>query len=151
MKNNTFSLLAIAVSAAFSSAACADINNIVISDSIEDPTHNKAIAISATKSVSITPCRDAEGISHKRIGEIQGSSYRSPLIADGKYISDAEYLVTGVVSAVTTGLEKGFYLFDDDGITTTSNGIFVETDKPLDANIIGQKSVCVVLSKKITA
>lgn len=142
MKNNTFSLLAIAVSAAFSSAACADINNIVISDSIEDPSHNKAIAISAIKSVSVTPCRDAAGISHKRIGEIQGSSYRSPLIADGKYTSGEEYLVTGVVSAVTTELEKGFYLFDDDGITTTSNGIFVETDKPLDATLIGQK-ICV--------
>ncbi|PSV10681.1 ExeM/NucH family extracellular endonuclease [Photobacterium kishitanii] len=142
MNNKSLSLLALAVSAAISSSSYAGIDKVFISKDVEGSSNNKTIEILATKSASITPCRDAKGISQKRIGEIQGSSYRSPLIADGKYKSDAEYLVTGVVSAVTTGLEKGFYLFDDDGVNTTSNGIFVETNVPLNADLVGQE-ICV--------
>ena len=96
----------------------------------------------APQSDQVLPCTDAEGVSRKLIGEVQGDSYRSPLIADGKYKSDAEYLVTGVVSAVTTGLEKGFYLFDDDGVKTTSNGVFVQTNKLPNADLVGQE-ICV--------
>ncbi len=72
MNNKSLSLLALAVSAAISSSSYAGINNVSISKDVEGTSNNKAIEILATKSSSITPCRDAKGISQKRIGEIQG-------------------------------------------------------------------------------
>lgn len=97
----------------------------------------------AEKSDDPTPCTEADGnIDPKLIAEVQGSGFRSPLIEDGKFISDNEYLVTGIVSGVATNLVKGFYLYDSDGDETTSDGVFVSTSTPIDSSMIGQK-VCV--------
>ncbi|MDN3679405.1 ExeM/NucH family extracellular endonuclease [Vibrio tapetis subsp. quintayensis] len=99
----------------------------------------------APQSVAATPCTDAEGsISHKMIGEVQGEGYSSPLITSG-YTSTDEYLVTGVVSAVSkTLLKGGFFLFDADadGNAKTSDGVFVKTSAPVSQDMVGQQ-ICV--------
>lgn len=91
-----------------------------------------------------TPCADAAGsLSYKTIGEVQGEGYSSPLIESG-YESADEYLVTGVVSAVTTNLVKGFFLYDNnaDGNVKTSDGVFVQTKGELSQDMVGQQ-ICV--------
>ncbi|MCV6070375.1 hypothetical protein OFP26_32880, partial [Escherichia coli] len=51
------------------------------------------------------------------IQEIQGEGASSPFIDGYPYITTEDHFVTGVVSAVTTGLTKGFYLqaLENDG------------------------------------
>ncbi|MCV5802698.1 hypothetical protein OFN34_28280, partial [Escherichia coli] len=44
------------------------------------------------------------------IQDIQGEGDTSPFIDGYPYITDEDHFVTGVVTAVTTGLTKGFYL-----------------------------------------
>ncbi|PSW72341.1 nuclease [Photobacterium sp. GB-50] len=89
------------------------------------------------------PCTDgASQFEEKTIGQAQGNGFSSPLIAAGKYKSDQEYLITGVVSAVTIGEKQGFYLYSDDGDITTSDGLFIETAKIPNTDLVGQK-VCV--------
>ncbi|MEZ8320942.1 ExeM/NucH family extracellular endonuclease [Vibrio splendidus] len=63
------------------------------------------------------------------IQAIQGDGDRSPLIPDGKFESEQDIFVTGVVSAVTKSITKGFYLqaLEDDYNAKTSEGLFVET------------------------
>jgi predicted extracellular nuclease len=65
------------------------------------------------------------------IQAIQGEGQSSPFISGYPYITDQEYFVKGVVSAVTTGLTKGFYLqaLEDDYNLNTSEGLFVFTDQ----------------------
>ena len=65
------------------------------------------------------------------IHDIQGAGDSSPLLDKGAFISDEEVYVQGVVSAVTRGLTKGFYLqaLNDDGNPKTSEGLFVETNQ----------------------
>ena len=65
------------------------------------------------------------------IQEIQGEGATSPFINGYPYITDQDYFVKGVVSAVTTGLTKGFYLqaLDDDYNANTSEGLFVHTNQ----------------------
>jgi len=65
------------------------------------------------------------------IHDIQGEGSRSPLLDNGAFISDEEVYVQGVVSAVTSGLTKGFYIqaLNDDGNHKTSEGLFVETNQ----------------------
>ncbi len=72
---------------------------------------------------------DGSAPSFTAIQDIQGEGATSPLIPDGVYITDEEYFVEGVVSAVTTGLTRGFYLqaLSDDGNPLTSEGLFVYT------------------------
>ncbi|MGY0617635.1 ExeM/NucH family extracellular endonuclease [Vibrio sp. FJH11] len=64
------------------------------------------------------------------IQEIQGEGASSPFINGYPYITTEDYFVTGVVSAVTTGLTKGFYLqaLENDGNDNTSEGLFIHTD-----------------------
>jgi len=99
----------------------------------------------APAATAATPCTDAEGtLSHKMIGEVQGEGYSSPLITSG-FISDDEYLVTGVVSAISTTLLKGgFFLYDEnaDGNEKTSDGVFVKTSSPVSQDMVGQQ-ICV--------
>ncbi|UTV26584.1 ExeM/NucH family extracellular endonuclease [Photobacterium atrarenae] len=91
-----------------------------------------------------TPCTDANGkFETKAIGEVQGTGFRSPLLADGKFVSDNEYQIEGVVSAVGTSLMQGFYLYSSDGNELTSDGVFVATDSYVDENLVGQ-TVCVI-------
>ncbi|ODA32355.1 ExeM/NucH family extracellular endonuclease, partial [Veronia pacifica] len=61
------------------------------------------------------------------IYEVQGDGASSPLVPAGKYESVEDYYVEGVVTAVTTGLYKGFWLQDPQGDNNdaTSDGIFV--------------------------
>lgn len=63
------------------------------------------------------------------IPAIQGEGDRSPYLKDGEYITADSYFVKGIVSAVTSGLTKGFYLQSesDDGNPLTSEGLFVYT------------------------
>lgn len=65
------------------------------------------------------------------IQEIQGEGDTSPFISGYPYITDQEFFVKGVVSAVTTGLTKGFYLqaLTDDYNPETSEGLFVHTNQ----------------------
>ncbi|USD41377.1 SpnA family nuclease [Vibrio sp. SCSIO 43135] len=64
------------------------------------------------------------------IQDIQGEGDTSPFIDGYPYITDEEYFVKGVVSAVTTGITKGFYLqaLEDDYNDNTSEGLFVYTN-----------------------
>ncbi|MGF1697459.1 ExeM/NucH family extracellular endonuclease [Vibrio lamellibrachiae] len=64
------------------------------------------------------------------IQEIQGEGDTSPFIDGYPYITDEEYFVEGVVTAVTTGLTKGFYLqaLEGDYNSNTSDGLFVHTN-----------------------
>ncbi|CCN85529.1 putative extracellular nuclease [Vibrio nigripulchritudo SFn27] len=72
---------------------------------------------------------DGRAPSFTSIQEIQGEGATSPFINGYPYITDDEYFVRGVVSAVTTGLTKGFYLQaeTDDSNPNTSEGLFVYT------------------------
>ncbi|MDC5808677.1 ExeM/NucH family extracellular endonuclease [Vibrio europaeus] len=65
------------------------------------------------------------------IQEIQGEGDTSPFINGYPYITDEDFFVKGVVSAVTTGLTKGFYLqaLTDDYNPQTSEGLFVHTNQ----------------------
>lgn len=65
------------------------------------------------------------------IQEIQGEGAASPFINGYPYITEQDYFVKGVVSAITTGLTKGFYLqaLDDDYNANTSEGLFVHTNQ----------------------
>lgn len=65
------------------------------------------------------------------IQEIQGEGDTSPFISGYPYITDQEFFVKGVVSAVMTGLTKGFYLqaLTDDYNPETSEGLFVHTNQ----------------------
>ncbi|MCR9310491.1 ExeM/NucH family extracellular endonuclease [Vibrio diabolicus] len=64
------------------------------------------------------------------IQEIQGEGASSPFIDGYPYITTEDHFVTGVVSAVTTGLTKGFYLqaLENDVNDKTSEGLFIHTD-----------------------
>lgn len=91
-----------------------------------------------------TPCTDANGkFETKTIGEVQGTDFRSPLIEDGKFVSDNTYQIEGVVSAIGTSLMKGFYLYSSDGDELTSDGVFVATKASVDDSLVGQ-TVCVI-------
>ncbi len=65
------------------------------------------------------------------IQTIQGQGATSPFIDGYPYITDEEFFVKGVVSAVTTGLTKGFYLqaLEDDYDPQTSEGLFIYTNQ----------------------
>lgn len=64
------------------------------------------------------------------IQEIQGEGASSPFINGYPYITTEDHFVTGVVSAVTSGLTKGFYLqaLENDDNDNTSEGLFIYTD-----------------------
>ncbi|GLO63305.1 nuclease [Vibrio sp. MACH09] len=64
------------------------------------------------------------------IQEIQGSGSSSPFINGYPFVTTEDYFVKGVVSAVTTGLTKGFYLqaLENDYDPNTSEGLFVHTN-----------------------
>ncbi|PMJ89343.1 ExeM/NucH family extracellular endonuclease [Vibrio sp. 10N.261.55.A7] len=78
------------------------------------------------------------------IQDIQGEGASSPFINGYPYITDEEYFVKGVVSAVTTGLTKGFYLsaLNDDYNANTSEGLFVHTNLA-QSDLIAGDVVCV--------
>ncbi|MBL4261563.1 ExeM/NucH family extracellular endonuclease [Vibrio fluvialis] len=73
--------------------------------------------------------QDGNELTFTSIQDIQGEGDTSPFINGYPYITDDEYTVKGVVSAVTGGLTKGFYLqaLDDDNNPLTSEGLFVFT------------------------
>ncbi|QMV16378.1 ExeM/NucH family extracellular endonuclease [Vibrio spartinae] len=70
-----------------------------------------------------------EGESFISIQQIQGEGSRSPLLSGSSNTTDQQYTVRGVVSAVTTGLTKGFYLqaLENDYNSNTSEGLFIYT------------------------
>ncbi|WP_084888588.1 ExeM/NucH family extracellular endonuclease [Vibrio sp. qd031] len=63
------------------------------------------------------------------IQTLQGDGFSSPYVDGYPYESSQEFYVKGVVSAVTSGLTKGFYLHAlvDDNDPNTSEGLFVST------------------------
>ncbi|WP_428772681.1 ExeM/NucH family extracellular endonuclease [Vibrio sp.] len=65
------------------------------------------------------------------IQQIQGEGSRSPYISGYPYITDQQFYLRGVVSAVTGGLTKGFYLqaLESDYNPQTSDGLFVYTNQ----------------------
>lgn len=74
------------------------------------------------------------------IEDIQGDSWKSPLITSG-YESADSYYVEGVVTAVTSLPRIGLYLQGTDSSENYSNGIFVETSAATD-DLVG-KTICV--------
>ncbi|HDM8046169.1 TPA: ExeM/NucH family extracellular endonuclease [Vibrio campbellii] len=78
------------------------------------------------------------------IQDIQGEGDTSPLIDGYPYITDEDHFVTGVVTAVTTGLTKGFYLqaLESDNNDKTSEGLFIHTDAA-DTELKAGDVVCV--------
>jgi MYXO-CTERM domain-containing protein len=78
------------------------------------------------------------------IQDIQGEGDSSPFIDGYPYITDEDHFVTGVVTAVTTGLTKGFYLqaLESDNNDKTSEGLFIHTDAA-DTNLKSGDVVCV--------
>ncbi|GLR03748.1 nuclease [Vibrio hyugaensis] len=78
------------------------------------------------------------------IQDIQGEGDSSPFIDGYPYITDEDHFVTGVVTAVTTGLTKGFYLqaLENDNNDKTSEGLFIHTDAA-DTNLKAGDVVCV--------
>ncbi|WP_038175120.1 ExeM/NucH family extracellular endonuclease [Vibrio pacinii] len=75
--------------------------------------------------------QDGQTPTFTSIQDIQGTGDTSPFISGYPYITDQEFFVKGVVSAVTTGLTKGFYLqaMTDDYNPETSEGLFVHTNQ----------------------
>ncbi|WP_404973305.1 ExeM/NucH family extracellular endonuclease [Vibrio campbellii] len=78
------------------------------------------------------------------IQDIQGEGDTSPFIDGYPYITDEDHFVTGVVTAVTTGLTKGFYLqaLESDNNDKTSEGLFIHTDAA-DTELKAGDVVCV--------
>ncbi|WGW00586.1 ExeM/NucH family extracellular endonuclease [Vibrio sp. YMD68] len=78
------------------------------------------------------------------IQDIQGEGASSPFISGYPYITDEEHFVEGVVTAVTTGLTKGFYLqaLNDDYNSSTSEGLFVHTNSS-QSDLVAGDVVCV--------
>ena len=78
------------------------------------------------------------------IQEIQGEGDTSPFIDGYPYITNEDHFVTGVVTAVTTGLTKGFYLqaLESDNNDKTSEGLFIHTDAA-DTELKAGDVVCV--------
>ncbi|MGF1832299.1 ExeM/NucH family extracellular endonuclease [Photobacterium sanguinicancri] len=102
-------------------------------DGLGDPTL-------AAEEPAATPCSDS-GMNRLYPGDIQGEGFKSPLITSG-YISNDEYLVQGIVSAVSTSYNKGFFLYATDGKELTSDGVFIKTDGQVSNDMVGQE-VCV--------
>ncbi|QSX41449.1 extracellular exonuclease ExeM [Shewanella cyperi] len=73
------------------------------------------------------PAFSCAGAKLTPIYDIQGAGASSPLVPEGKFESDNEVTVRGVVSARGESLFKGFYLTDVKGDNSpyTSDGIFV--------------------------
>ncbi|WP_050910992.1 ExeM/NucH family extracellular endonuclease [Vibrio campbellii] len=78
------------------------------------------------------------------IQDIQGEGDTSPFIDGYPYITNEDHFVTGVVTAVTTGLTKGFYLqaLESDNNDKTSEGLFIHTDAA-DTELKAGDVVCV--------
>ncbi|MEH0724736.1 ExeM/NucH family extracellular endonuclease [Vibrio alginolyticus] len=78
------------------------------------------------------------------IQDIQGEGDTSPFIDGYPYITGEDHFVTGVVTAVTTGLTKGFYLqaLESDNNDKTSEGLFIHTDAA-DTELKAGDVVCV--------
>ncbi len=69
------------------------------------------------------------------IQTLQGEGDSSPFVDGYPYESAESFFVKGVVSAVTSGLTRGFYLhaLEDDYNPNTSEGLFVSTDANVSA------------------
>lgn len=87
-----------------------------------------------------------KGLPVTPIHNVQGDGDRSPLIAEKKYTSDEEYVVTGIVTA-RSDRNDGFFMqaTEVDNNDKTSEGIFVYTGYKKDAPdwIEPGKQVCV--------
>ncbi|GAB1140238.1 MAG: extracellular exonuclease ExeM [Shewanella algae] len=86
-----------------------------------------------------------DGATLTPIYEVQGSGDRSPLVPEGKFESDSEYTLKGVVSARGDSLFKGFYLQDPKGDNSpfTSDGIFVFLGEAAPETVQPGVEVCV--------
>lgn len=84
-------------------------------------------------------------VEEKRVFEVQGDGSKSPLVPDGKFESENEYVVRGVVSARGESLFKGFYIRDLDGDNNpnTSDGVYVYTKTAPGDEIQPGVTVCV--------
>ncbi|WP_299009099.1 extracellular exonuclease ExeM [uncultured Shewanella sp.] len=86
-----------------------------------------------------------EGATLTPIYTVQGAGESSPLIAQGSYESTDEVTIKGVVTARGESLFKGFYLQDveGDGLSETSDGIFVYLNEAAPNTIQPGVEVCV--------
>lgn len=72
-----------------------------------------------------------DNVDFTSIHDIQGQGESSPFIDGYPYITEQDFYVQGVISAVTGGLTKGFYLqaLMPDEDPQTSEGLFVDTNQ----------------------
>lgn len=84
-------------------------------------------------------------LEEKRVYEVQGEGSASPLVPEGKFESDDEYVVRGVVTARGESLFKGFYISDLEGDNNpnTSDGVYVFTKTAPGDEIQPGVTVCV--------
>lgn len=91
-------------------------------------------------------CEAADGSepTFTSINEIQGEGASSPFIDGYPFITEKDFFVKGVVSAVTSGLTKGFYLqaLTPDSNPKTSDGLFINTGEG-SSNLVPGDVVCV--------
>lgn len=101
--------------------------------------------LNATESPAPFVCEvDGQQPNFTTIQDIQGEGDTSPFIDGYPYITEEDHFVTGVVTAVTTGLTKGFYLqaLESDNNDKTSEGLFIHTDAA-DTELKAGDVVCV--------
>ncbi|WP_299491133.1 extracellular exonuclease ExeM [uncultured Shewanella sp.] len=86
-----------------------------------------------------------EGATLTPIYIVQGDGDSSPLVEEGAYESTDEVTIKGVVTARGESLFKGFYLQDveGDGLSETSDGIFVYLNEAAPDTIQPGVEVCV--------
>ncbi|WP_298773197.1 extracellular exonuclease ExeM [uncultured Shewanella sp.] len=86
-----------------------------------------------------------EGTTLTPIYTVQGAGDSSPLIEEGRYESTEEVTIKGVVTARGESLFKGFYLqeVEGDGLSDTSDGIFVYLNEAAPETIQPGVEVCV--------
>ncbi|KJY84292.1 nuclease [Vibrio galatheae] len=97
----------------------------------KDSIEGLGILDSGSAPESFACTQDGQTPNFTAIQDIQGEGDTSPFINGYPYITDQDFYVQGVVSAVTTGLTKGFYLqaLSDDYNPDTSEGLFVHTNQ----------------------
>lgn len=100
----------------------------------------------APEYVPVAQCGESAG-TVMAIEDVQGDSFQSPLLKtdasdDDEYITKGMYELTGIVTAVSTSLTKGFYLQQAGTDNSKSDAIFVSADNATKA-MIGD-TVCVL-------
>ncbi len=77
------------------------------------------------------------------IAQIQGASERSPLLPTDSDISPVEYTTQGVVTAIISNLNKGFFIQETPQFESVSSGLFIYTPLNVPHGLNVGDEVCV--------